>query len=629
MRKRTLLALFLLFLIPWKGTRAANSLTSGADFLLMTTGARPDGMGQAFSAVADDINTLTFNPAGLGNIRLPEVGYGHESFFSDISYDFLGAAVPAGELGVLGLGYLGMGTPPFNSTADPAAATSSVMDQAFIGAWGKSFYDFHVGAALKYIQEKVDTIQGTGFAVDLGARFRILPQLTLAGAVLNLGSGIQFSSLEPLPLVANTGVAWNAYEDPNHSLTLAGDGSFEVNSNLQHYSVGAEYWFKDMVALRAGYLANSQDEGFSVGAGFKYQFFQLDYAFEPYNQLGSVHRFSGLLRWDGPWVAGGEPNAPKYVTARPGPRGLEIRWDKAFGPVHAYEVHIQPLDGREEMVSPAVINPVFLFKDWDPKTLYKITVRSVGEGGAHSYPSKETYFLSKESANPSPAEAVESDRRGNQVSVAIGLQGQVDGIGLRLTWNALNGSDMTGYSLYRQSPSGQVEKVSQALKKRTTLWVMDASGLYGWTWLVTGVYRDGRERVLGAYLWYPSEEESDRLAGKNQLRLYASPQPHRRVYLDWDKDPEAAGYSLLVSRAGDGVYELYQELGRAHASGLFTVGGKQNPYYFVVGSKKGEGQWANHTNEAKAELFNEMPEINRNSSPDLFGGREATPLDDY
>src|SRR5271169_5054244 len=79
----------------------AAPLTSGADFLLMTTGARPDGMGQAFSAVADDINTLSFNPAGLGNIRLPEVAYGREEFVSDIHYDFVGAAIPTGDAGVL------------------------------------------------------------------------------------------------------------------------------------------------------------------------------------------------------------------------------------------------------------------------------------------------------------------------------------------------------------------------------------------------------------------------------------------------------------------------------------------------------------------------------------------------
>ena len=76
----------------------------------MTTGARPDGMGQAFSAVADDINTLSFNPAGLGNIRSSQVGYGYESFAAGIQYDFLGLAVPISDLGVLGFGYIDMGT---------------------------------------------------------------------------------------------------------------------------------------------------------------------------------------------------------------------------------------------------------------------------------------------------------------------------------------------------------------------------------------------------------------------------------------------------------------------------------------------------------------------------------------
>src|SRR5271169_5373789 len=110
----------------------AAPLTSGADFLLMTTGARPDGMGQAFSAVADDINTLSFNPAGLANIRLPQFGYSHASFLSDINYDFLGLALPVGTLGVLGFGYLGMGTGPFNSTQDPSTPSVSVQNTALL-----------------------------------------------------------------------------------------------------------------------------------------------------------------------------------------------------------------------------------------------------------------------------------------------------------------------------------------------------------------------------------------------------------------------------------------------------------------------------------------------------------------
>ena len=39
--------------------------TTGAQFLKIGTGARPVAMGYAFSAVADDLNALYWNPAGL------------------------------------------------------------------------------------------------------------------------------------------------------------------------------------------------------------------------------------------------------------------------------------------------------------------------------------------------------------------------------------------------------------------------------------------------------------------------------------------------------------------------------------------------------------------------------------
>ncbi len=601
MNKTLLLILALLLGGLPRSARGAQSLTTGADFLLMTTGARPDGMGQAFSAVADDINTLSFNPAGLGNIRLPEIGYGHEIFFSDLTYDFLGAAIPAGDFGVFGFGYLGLGTPPFNSTSDPNAPSVSVMDQALIGGWGKSFYDFHLGASVKYITEKVTSLQGTGFAADFGFRVRLLPQWTLAGAVLNMGPGIQFASLEPLPLVANGGLAWTAIEDPDHTLNLAADVSYNTVANTQRFGFGMEYWFQNLVALRAGYLANSEDEGFSVGAGFQFQFFQLDYAFEPYNQLGSVHRFSGILRWDGPWVSGGEPNAPRYVTVQAKGKRLEIRWDKSVGPVEKYEVLIQPLDGREVLISPRLSNPFYVFNNCEPYTLYKVSVRAIGYGGTPSFPSKAAYVRTADQ------ETTDNVSGGAASSLALGLAGKVDGIGLRLNWNTPSSCVFVGYNLYRQSPSGRVEKVTQELKHHTTLWVMDTSGVEGWTWYVTGVSANERETTLGAYCWFPSPQETEALSAPATLRINASPQPHRRVYLDWDPDRSAAGYSLFISWAGDGVYERFKDVEGLRPELLMSIGGQRSTCFFMVGTRDASGGWLKHTKEVKAELFNSIP----------------------
>jgi hypothetical protein len=47
----------------------AQNLTSGADFLKIDSGARSQGMGGAFTAVADDVNALTWNPAGIAFLK--------------------------------------------------------------------------------------------------------------------------------------------------------------------------------------------------------------------------------------------------------------------------------------------------------------------------------------------------------------------------------------------------------------------------------------------------------------------------------------------------------------------------------------------------------------------------------
>src|SRR5687767_5725272 len=49
-----------------------NAGTSGAAFLKIAPGARPVGMGEAFTGVADDIHSVYFNPAGLAMIHKPE-----------------------------------------------------------------------------------------------------------------------------------------------------------------------------------------------------------------------------------------------------------------------------------------------------------------------------------------------------------------------------------------------------------------------------------------------------------------------------------------------------------------------------------------------------------------------------
>jgi long-subunit fatty acid transport protein len=49
------------------------------------------------------------------------------------------------------------------------------------------------------------------------------------------------------------------------------------------YSIGAEYWYRDQFAIRAGYFNEHQTKGnrkyFSVGVGLKLNVFSLDFSY--------------------------------------------------------------------------------------------------------------------------------------------------------------------------------------------------------------------------------------------------------------------------------------------------------------------------------------------------------------
>ena len=74
-------------------------------------GARQIALGNAFSALADDVNTVYFNPAGLEKLRWMELStfagkmYEGLSDDSSLANNFLGFAYPMGSIGTVGLGW--------------------------------------------------------------------------------------------------------------------------------------------------------------------------------------------------------------------------------------------------------------------------------------------------------------------------------------------------------------------------------------------------------------------------------------------------------------------------------------------------------------------------------------------
>ena len=309
MRKIALVLILLASLAP-----AARAADTSAAFLKIGVGARPIAMGNAYTGVADDINALAWNPAGLSQLSQKEMGATSALMFGDIQYDFVGYAQPltgksGGNYGTLGLGaqYLSQGTIQGRDANRQVTGNFTGTDMALNLAYSRALNsEFRLGANMKYISSSIQTESASSFAVDLGGMYRTpVAGLTLGVAVQNIGPGMKFlDQTNPLPLSMAVGAGYHL----GSGLMLAMDVKTLPNEKRTTVSLGTEYAAFSTLSLRAGYLIAAaagtqagstavteqlgQMSGIGAGFGLKMGIYRLDYAFTPFGELGNVQRIS-------------------------------------------------------------------------------------------------------------------------------------------------------------------------------------------------------------------------------------------------------------------------------------------------------------------------------------------------
>lgn len=75
------------------------------------------GMGNAFVAVADDVNAIYYNPAGLANLLTWEATFSYSKLYmgiSNLDESFIAAGIPLGGLGSAGIGWYKFSNPQYN-----------------------------------------------------------------------------------------------------------------------------------------------------------------------------------------------------------------------------------------------------------------------------------------------------------------------------------------------------------------------------------------------------------------------------------------------------------------------------------------------------------------------------------
>ena len=255
-------------------------------------GTRPLSMGGAFIAVADDANTITWNPAGLPGLRRTEFTSTYSDLYAmGITQSYIGFVRPFSDRIALGLDWANIG---FD---DKELLYSENKLNLALGI--QAHRKFAFGITLKYLMRDMQLNgtsygKGSGIGYDMGLIFQPLKTIKFGMGFYDLG-GTQISYKEDKTNEKILGQAFKlgiSYM-PINGLTLAAD-----YGDRAHF--GAEYVLANRISFRFGMQQGLNHEKKilvpSSGISIKFKSIFIEYGFESHPYLEPTQRISLSLQ---------------------------------------------------------------------------------------------------------------------------------------------------------------------------------------------------------------------------------------------------------------------------------------------------------------------------------------------
>lgn len=256
-------------------------------FMRMNVGAKAEGLGGAFTALADDGSAIYWNPARTIFNREKHLQGNYSHLSLDRSFNVL-AYSHKFEIKDFALGamFINSGTSGIEgySLDNQKQGTFTASDNVLLvsGSYAVNQF-FSFGGNIKFLMNKVENQTDSGFGVDLATFYRPIEEVKIGLVAHDIYTKVgKESGIGRLPWNVKMGIA---VQEIFEELTFASDlTKVEGNSKIG-YAFGVEWKFWDKtsdleIAFRSGVNTISFDNlGFSAGVGFKKNSFGFDYAF--------------------------------------------------------------------------------------------------------------------------------------------------------------------------------------------------------------------------------------------------------------------------------------------------------------------------------------------------------------
>ena len=322
--------------------------TTTANFLEIGVGSRATSMGDAYVAVANDVSSIYWNPAGLSNVSRSSGLFSIQPWLVDIDMMFAAGAFVVPSVGVIGLGITHVDYGEMDVTnlqyQDGTGERFRASDLAATFTFSRKIVSwFSFGASTKYISSKIWHSSASAFAVDLGVLVNTnffsftgkdKDGMNIGMSISNYGTRMKYDGIDnyqpidiseyeegnygdvagqfrtsewELPLIFRIGFSIKPLVTNLMNLTLSAD-ALHPNNNAESLNIGAALENKipgfGSVSLTMGAKSgmngltkDDNDIGFTFGAGTKMFYLgnksiSVDYTYKTMGILGNVQVYS-------------------------------------------------------------------------------------------------------------------------------------------------------------------------------------------------------------------------------------------------------------------------------------------------------------------------------------------------